>query len=200
MIYRFIKKHEDRIGRIVFDEFHQLVVSSDFRPDLQNIADLLKTTPPKIFLTGTLPPSMVESTYKLLGFSPHSTFYKEIRTTTNRPDLSYHCVQIPHSKSLNIATITLTAYLHGIYFKKKSRGMIFCPRIRDADKISEELHTTKCHGDVEDKAAELEMWRQGWSGPKQWMTATSCLTHGIDPSNVEIIIFAGRCSYFNTIF
>lgn len=175
--------------RIVIDEFHQLLISHDFRPHLYNLRTLLEFPTPKILLTATLPPTLQNTALEMLGMKPDSPNLKIIRATTNRPEHRYICLPIVAPYESKIIAAFMICQLHHRFFTKKSRGLVFCTSIEQSEALGSILESRICNSARLNRKEELEAWHQGVSRGDQWMTATSCLTHGIDEPNVEAVVF-----------
>jgi superfamily II DNA helicase RecQ len=77
-----------RLDRVILDEAHLVLTSSHYRPKMGLIRQLRNLRAQFVFLTGTLPPSMLQQS--LLLSEP-----TVIRSTTFRKDLRYAVERLP---------------------------------------------------------------------------------------------------------
>lgn len=178
-----------KINRIIVDEAHQLLVSSDFRCNLRAIANLAPLNIPKIYLTATLPPVHEEEFFKKIEVP--RKYVKMIRATTNRLELSYQLHNPFPGQDIVQAAAAIAKEITYKFFRPDSRGIIFTSSKATCDSIQRSLRTSICHSDILRPEVEQEAWREGKSYGAKWMAATSSFIHGIDYPTVDCIIFVG---------
>lgn len=183
----FIKTNQDRINRILFDEVHQLVVSTDYRGHLYNCKDLNVLNIPKIYLTATLPPNFEKEFLDRIGIKrEHITI---IRTTTNRPELIYSFIDVNKQQNIVEVAAALVRSVHYQFFKQDSRGIIFCQSKDISCKLGQILGTPTCNSDNMERDVAQQVWRRGKQEGDRWMSATSSFIHGVDYPFVDCIVF-----------
>lgn len=178
-----------KINRIIVDEAHQLLVSSNFRTNLRCIANLAPLDIPKIYLTATLPPAHEEEFFKKIEVPRE--FVKMIRSTTNRLELSYQLHNPFPGQDIVQAAAAIAKEITYKFFRPDSRGIIFTSSKATCEEIRQSLGTSICHSDILRPDLEQEAWRDGKSYGAKWMAATSSFIHGIDYPTVDCIIFIG---------
>ena len=172
------------------DEAHQILTSSDFRPDLKHIDKLREIALPKIYLTATLSPNHQLDFIRNIGLNPESV--RVVRAPTGRKELRYHNVAVRNARdtALVVTKLTYECYLQGIV-KPDSRVIIFCHSITDAGVAAACLGCLKYHGQMpmDERNATQEAWMAGKTPADRCIAATSALVHGVDAPYVDLIIF-----------
>lgn len=196
VVSRFIKFGESRISRIIIDEFHELLISSSWRPQLWRIKALVDSPIVKILLTGTLPPSFQAQALTMLGINTENQPFKVIRSPTNRPDIRYHLCNVPYGQSMVLSISQIVKKVHARFFHPKSRGIIMCTSKSRCESIATALGCRQCYSDLPNKLEEIERWKYGQTPGDQWIASTSCLATGVSFDGVEWIIFAGSPGSF----
>lgn len=189
-LFSYIKHNHDRIHRIVVDESHQALVSSDFRPKLKAIDNLREVPLPKIYLSATLPPDNIDDFIKHVGIESRSV--KIIRAHTGRKELRYHNVSCRNSLAVHtfVQNLVLQSYLSGIV-QADSRVIIFCSTVADAVATSDALGCLQYSSQLnqEERSEAQHTWMEGSSSATRCIAATSAFVHGIDAPFVDLIVF-----------
>lgn len=112
------------VGRFICDECHFAITSNDFRPLFNNIDQLRIQSAPMVLLSGTIPPSAEMAISSAFGLSkPYTT----IRTSTDRPELSYQLLaKVSNQQAIITQTQTLIS-THLSQFGSQDRALVFVP-------------------------------------------------------------------------
>ncbi|KAH9918818.1 hypothetical protein B0H21DRAFT_682125, partial [Amylocystis lapponica] len=188
-LVQFIRNNYRRIHRIVIDECHTILTSSDFRPKLRAMDNVQEFGIPKLYLSATLAPHLETEFMKMSGLSPNSTLI--IRAPTNRPELSYQVARTRTMEEAYLLSRRLVHQLHQQVFQPDSRGIIFCRSVADSKTISDELGCIIHNSRLTKEAREENQakWMLGQAPGDQWIAATSSFVHGIDAPYVDAVIF-----------
>ena len=174
------------IGRLVFDECHQLFLSRDLRDRITKLVNLSRIPVQQVHLTATLPPHLVPNFIE--GFSLTKDT-KIVRRTTERPEIQYSVLKFEQSNELNIYNLTLAKVEElNKTFDKKSRGIIFSRSVDGCKIIKEQLDCAAYYAGMpeEELANNFKSWLDG---DKPWIVATSGFTNGIDYPFVVAVLF-----------
>lgn len=187
----FVQQNQKRVHRLVIDECHQLVTSSDFRPRLRAIDNIQRFALPKIYLSATLPMDLEDTFLKYAGLTRPSTLI--IRAPTNRPELRYHVHQCRQPSDVIRFSLNLVHSLHRHMFQPDSRGIIFCRTVAESTSVASSLDCAvyNSHLSSDVKAGVQDSWMAGQTPGQQWISATSSFVHGIDAPYVDAVIFVG---------
>ena len=193
---RFLYQNQRRIARLCIDESHTLITESDYRKGFTRVVNAQHYSFPKVFLSGTLPPTLIPDLLKFVELHPDVHI---IRMSTSRPELAYHVEYVETEEELEKATLCLAHHLHHSTFDSYSRGIIFAFSRTDAERISVSLGCLCYHAKMnkEDRTQAHNRWRLGKTLSDQWIVATSAFSHGIDQPYITAIIFA--CRFHNFI-
>ena len=77
-----LSKFEGQLKRVVVEEAHQLLTSILFRPKLQRVLELVRLCPRALFVSASVPPSMLEDLLKQVELPPHRC----VSIRSNAPD------------------------------------------------------------------------------------------------------------------
>lgn len=191
------------ISRIIFDESHIPMISTDYRR-VMGLLDQLRILPMQIvLLTGTCPPSSEARMMELFGLEHASTVI--FRGPTDRPELEYICN--PKASSVTKALEDVDRILQR--FRRTAtddeRAMIFVPFLDNgtaaASKLNCEFYHSNTtdfnteHKDYRKQLQEKERMYNAWytgrkadGGKNDTIVATSALSAGSDHPSVRLVI------------
>ncbi|KAI0945186.1 hypothetical protein AcW1_001468 [Taiwanofungus camphoratus] len=147
--------------RLVVDETHSILVGSTYRQGFNLMKNLQEWPIAKIYLTGTMPPQLVNSFCEFAGLDLKSLLV--IRAQTNRPELRYHVIRLVSQAQIPYMTAHLCTQLQRQYFESKSRGILFCLTIKETEFLAEMLGCLKYNSQMSDgeKAETQSRWMRG---------------------------------------
>ena len=190
----YLQENKRYIGRAVFDEAQQLLVSNKFRPAFNAIPDTYEIPIPRLYVSATLPPALMDLFIKLAKLPPLPRT-KIIRAPTNRLEHSYQLMLLPpKSKRTVQAVVSLLARLvqqELLHIDMGDRGIIFVRTMNMANELLEVLGLCSTiyysKMEVSEKMESVQAWRDGQT---PWMIATTAFIQGVDYPRVQSIIFA----------
>ena len=140
-----------------------------------------------MFLTGTLPPSMVREFERMMLLRGA----RMIRSPTARRDVHYGVSYCPPNRNLvrDFALPEIQAFTASL--EPGTRAIIYCWLKNVAEEVAEVIRAPVYHstsGSVKEKAAVLQQWREG---EPPFIVATSAFGLGIDHPAVQQVIHVG---------
>ncbi|KAJ5117450.1 DNA helicase recq5 [Penicillium atrosanguineum] len=177
----------NELDRVVFDECHLAITAVSYRAAMGLLPELRKLAVPMIFLTGTMPPSMVpefEQAMLLRGA-------RMVRSPSMRRDIYFHVSHCPPNRNFvrDFAIPGIRDVIRGLAVG--TRAIIYC-RLKDmAEEVAQMIDAPVYHsksGSVEEKAAVLQQWR---GGEPSYIVATSAFGMGIDHPAVRWVVHVG---------
>jgi superfamily II DNA helicase RecQ len=190
--HRLIEAEDDMIHTIIIDECHHILASQDYRPTLTLLHDLKRYGIQRVFLTGTMPPTLVNTFMRHAGLQENS--HHTICMPTQRPELGWallekHVRKRPSYKELKMLVDKMTEVL----FKDGyDRGIVFVQNKADCDNLGTAYNWVSYHADIQDKSKADQSWRNG-TGASRWIVATSSFMNGVDYAHVRVAIFFQPC-------
>jgi Helicase conserved C-terminal domain len=185
-----MKPNCTRICAIVFDEGHAATASAGFRPIMKQVHKLMRVQVPIIFITGTLPPRLVEH-FKESTRLPADCRY--IRSRTNRPEHRYNIkhFKIADTNKLCI-TISKLAMVLAHQLRGTERGLVFVPTMEIGEELSVQLEAPFISSrmkEEQERALCIRDWEDGQTGGL--LVGTSSLIQGVHYDKVKFVVFAG---------
>ena len=172
------------LDRVVLDECHLVLTASQYRPSMMLLRELRKLTCQMVFLTGTLPPAMVqEFEQQLLLQNP-----RLIRSITVRTDLEYQVLRCPRGLDLVIDFAIPFIQNRLGQLGNNERIIIYVLSRHQADELANMLGCNTYYSDSgsdEEKVQVLATWRDG---QKRLLVATSAFGVGVDYAYVRDVI------------
>lgn len=172
-----------RLNRIVIDEAHLAITDSNYRGSLRRLCILSSLNAPIVMLSGTVSPESQDALVAELGLPPPSV--RVVRAPcTSPPNVSF---DVRHVKRDDLTDSVIHCIESEHVLKLNERGIVWFTNIRDGTEFSKRTGIPFAYGDPEcDKKAILDGWEDG-----QWIAATTCMSHGVDVSNVRYSIAHG---------
>jgi hypothetical protein len=177
--------YHQQISHIVLDEAHVALTQANFRNALLNIALLNKHPIPFIYLTATLPPSLVPHFKERLSTPAKIHIYREL---TNHPEHRYIIRTVKISQWMRVVQ-SLINYATAHILSSTSKGIVFVDNIDLVKEWATEYPFYHAKLTAESQEEIISSWKAPGS---QWIIATSALLHGINNRYVDCIIFVGR--------
>ena len=180
----FIYRLQATIGRIMYDEAHLFITTREFR-HVMILGALVRVIPvPQVFLSATIPPSMVKEIMKNFAVSRVSV----VRYIQPRLNLEYRFVKDQRPKVRLHAEVE--SFIRNC--NHADRMIIFFYSKATCDQVAREFirHGTKYHGDManEEQVESFNAWKVG---TKRVMLCTSGLGAGINYPSVRKVIHYG---------
>lgn len=177
----------NELDRVVFDECHLAVTALGYRPAMGLLPLLREVECQMVFLTGTMPPSLVpqfEQAMLLQGA-------RMVRSSTTRPDIYFSVTQCPPNEQFTQDFVIPGIQSFVASMEPGTRAIIYCWRKDMAEEIAEVIQAPVYHstsGSIEEKAAVLQSWRDG---DPTYIVATSAFGLGIDHPAVRWVVHIG---------
>ncbi|KAK5651010.1 hypothetical protein OQA88_2404 [Cercophora sp. LCS_1] len=181
------------LDRIVLDECHTVLDASyKYRKSLRTIGDIMIPTGVQlVFLTATMPPRDEPEFWTTLGLTMSKAVV--VRGTTSRPNIEYSVFTVEDSyeeqgQAIQFATEASSSFEGNTGCRTKV--IIYCQRIDQANDVSEELGCPAYYSDVGNVVQKNEFVQQ-WvtlGGP---IVAISALGTGVDISDVRLVLYIG---------
>ncbi|TRM55194.1 hypothetical protein BD626DRAFT_543561 [Schizophyllum amplum] len=185
------------ITRTVIDEGH-LFLTSQFRPNLNDVYELRMVECPLVILSATMPPASIPWYTSALNLERPLV----IRGCTDRPELAYQ-VQKPWSRIADINN-RIRRIIAEKVLAPEDRYMIYVNTIKDGYLLKDALGIPVYHGsNTEDSStctdqtypishADQKIIYDGWlAGDHRGLICTSALSAGNDYANVRVVVMAG---------
>lgn len=170
------------LQRVVVDECHLIITSSDWRPKLALLKNLRLLPCPIVLLTATLPP-VREGELATSMLLPCATY---IRASTVRPKTCY-LVSWCQPGTVQETALATGQRQQALLLKKGQKGIVYCHSKRQCEELAQALDCAYYHAGQVDRAERLQEWhRQGGL-----IVATSALGTGLDFPGVVFILHVG---------
>lgn len=165
------------LERIVFDECHIRLTNDDFRPMLVQLARLRSFRTQTIYLTATMPPSML-GLFKQV-FQVPRVFVE--RSPTRRDNIEYkvHIVNKQHDFLRFVRDIVVNNH------PRDSKGVVFAKSVDLAIKLAEHLGCPYYHAKKQGGAITINDWLDG---KIPLICSTSALGTGMDVDDIRFVI------------
>jgi superfamily II DNA helicase RecQ len=171
-------QQKGRLDRIVFDECHKIIQDKNFRPKLLQLRHLVLSTQ-FLFLTATLPPTMVEEFMEAMVISD-PVF---IRAINQKPQVRYKVQRIAN-RNFDMDVSRRIQLLVG-EFKGQEKALVFCRTKKQTERWAQYFKCGFFHSETNDKRTVLLKWTFGL------MFATGSLGAGVDVDGIKVVIHLG---------
>ena len=122
------------VARIVFDEAHLPLTSDDFRDSMRHMSELRQFPMQLVLLSATVPSTSIAALKKTFGLMADA---KEIRQSSNRPELEYILKAPAPSDDLEKKTIEIVKKERENW-STKDRGLVFVTYMEDGESLAKE--------------------------------------------------------------
>ncbi|KAG9241070.1 P-loop containing nucleoside triphosphate hydrolase protein [Calycina marina] len=174
------------LGRIVLDEAHFTVTASEYRAAMVDLALIRGIRTQFVYLTATLPPTL-QAQFELQNNLVHP---KNIRASTNRPNLFYLVQRVPGRLLAEGARRARDAWEGSQLLDRARDKIILYVRTKDDAAVLAELLCCSLYtadvGTAEQKEERLKTWLL--SSDQPYIVATSALSAGFDYAHVRLVI------------
>ena len=123
-----------RLGTLVLDEVHEILVSKTFQPCMQKMWGVWKLIYPIIGMSGTISVNMEPCLLSELGLKPNTPVVCQL---SNRPELTY-IIESPLTK-LDDLTMCIWNITQDHIIKPSDRALVFVTTIINGELIAESL-------------------------------------------------------------
>lgn len=182
--YLNLLKEQHQLDRLVFDECHMLLSSTDtFRKKMADIFELVKAACCQlVLLTATLPKSSENELFDHLKMN-NSTF-KIIRDATTRKNIAYsvRTVSVGQSHMNELVRTIEEEFVEG-------KCIIYVRSIQLGDEVAKKIEVDFFHAQAIGKAQMYRKWLE--SDKSEIIVATNALGCGIDVPNIRCVIHFG---------
>ncbi|KAF7328313.1 C2H2-type domain-containing protein [Mycena sanguinolenta] len=163
-----------RLARIVFDEFHLLVLAFHYREPMRRICDAFKASTHISLFSGTFPPHLLLDLMEITGIYD----WEEIRMPTENPNIAYGVTVLPKEKYIDGAVKYVSDRVK-TYRNPADKAMVFCCTCDETDYVAALLNVPPYHSkvDVDDRAATYSAWAKGAT---KIMVSTTILAEGVN--------------------
>jgi len=120
------------VTRMVFDEAHFPLLSNDFRESMQHMHEIRQFPMQLILLSGTVPPGSVPALKEMFGLKKNA---KEIRQSSNRPELEY-ILRAPMPSHMIENEVMGIVKQERLGWTTKDRGLVFVTYLTDGESLS----------------------------------------------------------------
>ena len=169
------------LRRVFVDECHLAFTANSWRPKLAHMKKVRSLMVPTVFLTATLPPTLVfdfEESFAL-------QYARYIRASTVRVSTQYFVHECKRGSLLKTAAETCKR--RAGHFRSGEKGVVYCRSRDETEQLAKDLGC----GFVHAKAAANEESIAGWLDKGGFIVATSALGTGVDYPGIVFILHAG---------
>ncbi|KXN93393.1 ATP-dependent DNA helicase tlh2 [Leucoagaricus sp. SymC.cos] len=177
------------VARFVFDEVHLVITAQHYRRTLQHIYELRRIPAQWVLLSGTIPPSSLDTLTHNFHLHEHAV---TIREMTNRPELQYLLQPRAHTDQQLISDTTSIYRQHIHEFSSDDRVLIFVPRLDIGYQLASDLGCDFFSGHEAVTQEERRKMYQRWrNGDNRVLVCTCAFGAGNDYPAVRLTIHAG---------
>ncbi|KAJ3871509.1 hypothetical protein F5051DRAFT_446117 [Lentinula edodes] len=176
-----------RLKRVFIDEAHKIVTDSDFRSCFKRFPNLIRSSVPITFLSGSLMPRSMPVILEAMEINDVA-LVDEIRRYSGRRNLQYVVERIMQEGYFE--KIRELVERQNLRMGEQDRGIIFLSTLVEAREVRDGLGFPIYTGDMtngEREEAEAR-WRIGTLAEDRWMVATQAFGQGVDYSSVRTVI------------
>ncbi|KAG2179710.1 hypothetical protein INT44_006558 [Umbelopsis vinacea] len=175
------------LDRVVYDECHVAITAATYRISMELLPMLRQLPIQTIFLTGTMPPSMVSQFEKKMLLRGA----RLVRSSTMRRDIHFQIsecapkIDFVHDFSVPRIQEVIRGLAAG------TRAIFYCSLKDVIEEVALAIDAPMYHStsdNVEEKAKVLEQWR---AGKPPYIVATSAFGMGIDHPKVRSVVHVG---------
>jgi superfamily II DNA helicase RecQ len=170
------------LRRVVIDECHLTITSSDWRPTMALLKNLRLIPCPIILLTATLPPVRQGELQRSMLIE-QATF---IRASTVRPNTRYYVVLCGQGKLIETALQRCQSQ-QPLLLQRGEKGVVYCRSKQQCEAIAQELNCQYYHAGDDNRDEK----RLHWLSTGGLITATSALGTGVNYSKIVYILHVG---------
>ena len=179
--YASLLGRQKLLRRVMVDECHLIITSSDYRPKLAHLKRLRSLNCPLVLLTATLPPLLEVE----LGESMAVPLARYIRGNTTRKKTRYMVQWCQRGDDIGEIAV-------GILRRQRERlreqkGVVYCRTRAQCEALAEELGCAYYHSTVVDKEEQLKEWVENGG----FIVATSALGTGVDYDGIVFVLHVG---------
>ena len=170
------------LRRVVVDECHLVITSSDWRPKLALLKNLRLLPCPIVLLTATLPP-VREGELATSMLLPCATY---IRASTVRPNTQYYVSWCERGKAQETA-LAMCRRQQQLLLHRGEKGVVYCRSKQQCEELAEALGCGCYHASDMERAERLKQWLLDGG----LIVATSALGTGVDFPGIVYILHVG---------
>lgn len=171
---------------IFLDEVHVLLLEQDFRPVLNFISTLLKFRVALVFITATLPKSLLKLLEKEFCLTKGQN--QVLRASTVRKDISYNIHYYNPKDDLQLTLARLENRLRTLSSLEVQKGLLFVSSIEEGLKISREGGLLFYHAKLPKGRQDIVLQSFLEDISNSILVITSALSIGVDFSQITFTI------------
>jgi hypothetical protein len=179
--------HYYPVKRLVFDEGHYVLTSSDFRNSLCNVYELRTLPMQFVIMSGSVPPIAEPAMIEAFGLI-NSTIV--IRTPTRRPELRL-ILRNRVKDAQDVVQLAMSIYAkEAPSMAPDDRTLIYVPYVAEGNKLAKLLSCDVYKSELDDDVKDAIYYRW-FRGEQTIMICTSAFSAGNDYPSVRLVIHAG---------
>jgi superfamily II DNA or RNA helicase len=189
--FRYIKTLENTkmLHTIAFEEVHKMLTDIRYREAFHEFYALNLVKTPKIGLTGTLGPHLIDEFFRLT-----ETTWRIIRTSSVRKEVKHEIRRVPRKKMEDIVVRDVNELVAG--YSDKECAIVFCATRDSAVRVARALGLTpviSARNETDENTAEAnERTVLNWiTGKDRAIVGTSIIGTGINRFGVRHVIQCG---------
>ena len=187
---RFIeeKKRSHQLERIVIDECHMILESTDqWRPKVRQLKEMAGKGVQVLYLTATLPPSEEAAFHEAIGVPEREMF--TLRDRTVRPNTAY--AVIGYEKKEEDEEVRQLVEEKLDQHPEPGQVIIYCRKVEQAKRLAVVLGCSVYHRTVGDQKKKKGILHRLTGQTERVFTATNALGVGIDAPTIRAVIHVG---------
>jgi superfamily II DNA/RNA helicase len=187
---RFIeeKKRSHQLERIVIDECHMILESTDqWRPKVRQLKEMAGKGVQVLYLTATLPPSEEAAFHEAIGVPEREMF--TLRDRTVRPNTAY--AVIGYEKKEEDEEVRQLVEEKLDQYPEPGQVIVYCRKVEQAKRLAVVLGCSVYHRTVGDQKKKKGILHRLTGQTERVFTATNALGVGIDAPTIRAVIHVG---------
>jgi superfamily II DNA helicase RecQ len=187
---RFVeeKKRAYQLERIVIDEYHMILESTDqWRPKVRRLKEMAGKGVQVLYLTATLPPSEMAAFHEAVGVLEREMF--TLRDQTVRPNIAYAVVGYEKKEEDEAVRQLVGEKLD--QYPEPGQVIVYCRKVEQAKRLAAVLGCSVYHRAVGDQQKKKGILRQLTGQTERVFTATNALGVGIDAPTIRTVVHVG---------
>jgi superfamily II DNA helicase RecQ len=188
---------EERVDRIILDEFHLLDTSSSYRGIMYRFKELLVKRVQFVFLTGTLPLSIEERLLSQLALKDLAI----IRARCSRNNICYQAkayTSLRREDRIFEIKEYIEEFQTNEFKTSKDKVIIFCPSFYTIDYIASALNCSRYSSESTDLEKEevLDRFFNSEEDFYSILVTSSGLEEGLDYPCIRLVVYIDYCHSF----
>ena len=170
-----------RLRRVFVDECHLSFTAHSWRPKLAHLKNIRRLRVPTIFLTATLPPTLVFDFEESMALE----MARYIRASTVRKRTRYYVHEC--RRGMLMETVADSCRRRKAHLKRGEKGVVYCRSRTETEGLAAELNCGFVHAGAVENEASIKRWLERGG----FIVATSALGTGVDFPGIVFVLHAG---------